>query len=299
MKKINYIIVTLLLLIFALVLITGCGEDATPSLFDPNKASGPTPVLTKVLPLDSTLSGVGVITLEGQNFSPNKAENLVFFNQTRVEVLSATATQLTVRPPDLPGVVTIKVAVHQAELFSNTVSYILKTSVSNLYSFLPTQQPYAITSDAVGDIFISMVEADKGTGIKKITPDGVWSDWAPKGGETFWSGLKMGPANTIYAVRQVRAVFQTSAGVISSTFTSVTNTSAKLLDLDYDAATNMWVGGNSPELYRIKADKSVKAFPFVAVVRAMRVFNNYLYVAAEKESQTKIYRFPIVAEDLG
>ncbi len=298
MNKMIYRINCLLVLILVIALFSGCGEEPTKSLFDPDAPTGATPVISQVVPADSTLSGIGQMIIKGQNFSSVPTENFVFFNDTRAEVLSATSTELTIKTPILVGDTNMKIAVHQAELFSNIIKYRLLETVGNLVSFTEAQIPYAITCDASGNVYLSLVESNAGRGVQKVTPDGTMGDYAPKGGETFWAALKVGPNGIIYGVRQVRAIFQiASEGAAPTTWTVIPTTTVKLADIDFDSELNMWAVGNNQEIFRIKPDKTINGFPFVGDVRSVRIFNNYVYLAGGRESVEKIWRLQIISAD--
>ena len=101
MNRIFYRINSLLVLILFIALFSNCGEDPTPSLFDPDAPQGATPQIAEIIPAGSTLSGIGQVTIKGQNFSTVPAENFVFFNDVRAEVVSASTTELTVKTPIL------------------------------------------------------------------------------------------------------------------------------------------------------------------------------------------------------
>ncbi len=298
MNKMVYRINNLLVLILFIALFSNCGEDSTPSLFDPDAPQGATPQIAEVIPAGSTLSGIGQVTIKGQNFSSVPTENFVFFNDIRAEILSTSSTELTVKTPILVGEVDLKIAVHKAELFSNIVKYTLLETVGEPVSFTETQAPWAITCDASENIYLSLVDGNAGQGVKKVTLDGEMSDYAPKGGETYWAALKFGPNGILFGVRGVRAIFQIVAeGSAPATWAVIPTTTVKLADIDFDSELNMWAVGNNQEIFRIKPDKDIKGFPFVGDVRSVRIFNNYVYLAGERESSEKIWRLPIISAD--
>lgn len=299
MKKVSCVITILLLCAVIAVFMMHCAEEVSPSLFDPDATGRPQPVITGIVPQDSALAVVTNLTITGSNFSSALEENFIYFNSTPGEILTASATQLVVKPPYLVSdSVKIKIAVHGAELFSEIALYKLKDPAPELTTFAAEQVPWYIGADADGNIFTSIVTSGIGQGIKKITPGGVLSDYAPRGAELYWYSIKMGPAGILYCVRGVRAIFQIPAGGgAAATWVAITPTTVKLADLDFDKDLNCWAVGNNTEIYRVKPDKTVNGFPFDADVKSVRIYDDYVYLAANKDTAFHIYRFQILPGD--
>lgn len=280
-------------------LTASCTKDPEPSLYDPNYSSGQAPIISSVTPDPSlgALAGVTEITINGSNFSQNADDIMVSFSGTIADILSSSETQIKVKAPNLVSdSVELKISVHGAIDFSNIVTYKLIPAVSELYAFQDFEIPYALTTDSDGNVYTSLVSSNAGKGIMKITPDGEISNWAPKGGETFFLSMKMGANNSIYAVRTVRAVFIITEGNAAATFATVP-VGVTLNDLDIDANLNIWTGGDNDAIYMINQAKEYKAFPFVGNVKSLRVFNNDLFAAAIVDSAYGIYKFPIINND--
>lgn len=285
MKKIitDYLIF-LLLVSLTILFFNGCSDEPTPSLYDPNLTSGAQPVITSVNPPGSALAGVSEITITGNNFSPVKEYNFVFFNSSKATVLEASTTMLKVLAPKVVSdTVIIKIAVHGAELFSENFMYQLKPSVAEYYAFDATlgQKPYGITLDANENLYVSLI----GLNVSKITPDKVMSLWAPKGTETQWNSMQYGPSNTIYAAKLLRGVWKINEGVAPTNVPWVAApTGASIFDMDFDNNHNIWAVGSNTTLANnsivlMKQDATLKSFIFPHRLRAVRYFNGKLYFA--------------------
>ncbi len=290
----------ILLILAMLFMLAGCEENKYPdSLYNPNATFNASAEITAVDPPNLGLAGVTVITLTGKNFSPVLNENIVFFDAVKGTLLEGSETRLVVRAPiytsDSCG---IRVSVQGALLFSNKWKYKLEPAQTPLAAFTTAEQPWAITADAAGNVYTSLVVSNAGVGIKKITPEGVMGDYSPKGGETKYSAMKMGPGGVIYAVRIAKAIFTIPAAG-EKPVTWVTAGLGTIYDLDFDANKNIWGVGNNTDIYRVKQDKSVAKFPFTADLRSVRVFNGHVYVAGKKDGAEKIWRFPLNGEELG
>ncbi|MDZ7267052.1 MAG: IPT/TIG domain-containing protein [candidate division KSB1 bacterium] len=280
----------------------GCEEEPTPSLFDPNYVSRPAPVITSVTPPD-TFAGIGIVTINGQNFSPVKEENLVYFDATVATVLEASATQLRVRAPNLPrDNIKLRIAVLHADKFSNTVSYRLLEAVSEVKVFDKAEVPWSVTFDAQGNAYVSFVNnnVSSQSGVAKFTPEGTRSSFSPKptGTPTRYTSLKVGPGGFLYGLTLERRIIQIpAAGGNPTNWVVLPTTTTRLYDMDFDREGNLWLAGNNPEIYRVRQDKNVRSFPFVANVRSVRVFNDHLYLAGNRDGAEKVWRFAIVSAD--
>ncbi|MDZ7288572.1 MAG: IPT/TIG domain-containing protein [candidate division KSB1 bacterium] len=284
-----------------LVVVVSCRNDYPPSLYNPNEPTGTAPVITSISPTDGALAGVSVVTITGSNFSAKKEENFVWFNNLQAQVLEASVTQLKVKAPVLVGdSIKVKVAVHKVALFSNIMLYKLEPAVAELVKFVAADEPWGIACDAEGNVYASLVSYNVGVGVKKITPAGVISDYAPKGTELKYSALKMGPNGVLYAARIQRVIFQIPAGG-GPPAVFVSTGLGTIYDLDFDSAKNIWAGGSNDFIYRVKPDKSVKSFPFKANVRSVRVFKDggteYVYLAGNRDGLEKVWRLPIISAD--
>lgn len=283
-----------------MLLVLGCDTEGT-TLYDEGRTAKPDPVLSRIEPDGQAFAAVDVLTLTGQNFAPAVAENFVYFEDQRGTVLEASATQLKVLPPNLVGeALTVRVSVLGAASFSNPVAYRLDAPAESFGTIATGEEPFGLTTDAEGNLYISLFTNGVSSGIKKLAPDGSRSDFITS---TFkWDGLRWGPDGLFYGVRSVRAIFRYPAtgGTTAETWVVLPDNALRLLALDFDAAGNLWAAGAGSNLYRIGPDKTVTAFPFVATVRALKVWNGFLYVAAQQDGVYGVFRFPLTGtNDLG
>ncbi|HSQ77202.1 MAG TPA: IPT/TIG domain-containing protein [Bacteroidota bacterium] len=291
------------LLLVAVVFLSGCKEDPPISIYDDtslNVASKPQPIVSSIAPPGGGLAGITQITLTGANFSPVKEENTVYFDAARATVLQASATQLIVTAPLLAkDSIAVRVSVFGAELFSPVLRYTLETAVEEFGKIATFEEPWASATDAAGNLYVSMIVSGVGGGIKKFAPDGSRTDFAPAASITKFSGMKVGPGGDLYAVRIIRAIYQIpAAGGSPVAWMQIPNTS--LYDLDFDQDGNIWTGGTgNGNIFRVKPDKSYKAFPFNADVRTIRFFGGYVYAGGRTfpDSAEKVVRFRYISAD--
>ncbi len=276
---------------------SGCKNDITPSLYDKAVTAAPSPQITSVSPSSGTLAGVSVFTITGKNFSATKEYNTVYFDAVPGTIISNTATQIVVKAaPLVKDSIRLRVQVTGALSFSNTIFVSLAAAVTEFGSLDKTEEPFGMACDTAGNLYCSIIKNFNGDGIRKFDLAGTSSQFITANSVTYWSALKMGPGGLVYAVRNVRAMYTIAQGGVPTLWAA--QTGATFYDLDFDKLGNVWTGGNGTLIYKIKvSDKTVKSFPFVGNIRSVRVYNDYVYVAAKVDSSEGIYRFKIVSAD--
>lgn len=312
---------SLFLTVIALfMLYVGCEKDASPSIYNPGKVDGAAPVVNSVAPADSAQGGVDTLIISGSNFSTVAAENLVYVNTTQAIIYQSSKTQLFAKAPraEVGDSAFIRIAVQGAQKFSNGVYYkILPAIVDYGEETEPkllgaNEFVKAITTDISGNVYVSItltgVTVSSDLGIKKISPDGTVTSFAPAAaGVSAVEPLKMGPNGSLYTIRGLkRRIFRynpagTDAGTAWHTFAS----GIEIEDFDFTPNKTLWAAGsnsniNNASIYAVLPtlpNPTVKTFPFPARVNSVRVYENYLYMSAQKDSAWGIWRAPLLPND--
>jgi hypothetical protein len=282
-----------------LAFISGCQDYPTP-IYNPNLPGKPQPVIISVLPVEGTSAGVGDITIIGKYFSPIPEENLVYFNQTKVSVLSATETQLKLKAPNIVSdSVMIKIAVQGAELFSTPVVYYKLLSLVYEFGGITADFPYGIDMDFQGDMYVSLIP----NRFVKISPsnDQVNVDFATLT-FSYAPGLKVGPDGALYLTRPpgftAKNIYRIpKEGGSAAIYVAL---GGKMWDLDFDKDGNLWTGGDYTDIFKLKPDKSFISYPFNAVITSLRIYNEYVYIAGKRgDTSNFIWRLKINGDQLG
>lgn len=281
-----------------LFILSGCKEEKGNTVFDLVTPGKPQPVIDSLSPVGKALAAADDITLYGKNFSTSTSENYVYFNGKAAKVVKASATKLVVNSAVDTGDVAVKVSIAGAELFSAALPYRLDIALETFGNFTPPATGVAATTpDATGNLYCNFLGAGVDIGIYVLSPNGTKRLFAPNQKITFWSSLKLGPGGTLYSARGASAVFK--FGLTDSVSAPWVTGIGTIKDIDFDQNKYLWAGGNSTRLNCIKQDKSVTLIPFTGTVRALRVFGNYLYFSALKDSAEKIFRATINNDTLG
>ncbi|HAP34865.1 MAG TPA: hypothetical protein DCQ28_02575 [Bacteroidetes bacterium] len=303
-------------IVFSLGLI-GCKDDPAPSIYNSSVGNGSTPVINSINPTDSAQGGVDTLIITGSNFSTVTAENLVYVNTTNATIYQSSGTQLSVKVPraEVGDSALIRIAVQGAQKFSNGIYYkILPAIVDYGEETTPKllgaiEFAKAVTTDILGNVYVSITltttTGSTDLGVKKITPDGVVTTFAPKAtGVSEVLPLKMGPNGSLYTVRSSRRIFRyNSAGSDAGTaWITLTPASVSIADMDFSENKTLWAAGSNTTIanatvYAILPTATVKTFPFPARVNSVRVYNNYLYMSAQKDSAWGIWRAPLLPND--
>jgi len=273
-----------LVLLLGLIILSGC-EYHVPTVWQPNKRGVPDPVVSSIEP-SAAYAGVNQIKLIGKNFSPIPEENVVYFNTTKVPVVSADSSELRLLAPFVIGdSVTIKVVVSGAYLIGKYSPYKV-VAVSTDYGKLGFVN--SITVDAEENLY-----ANIGNSVLKLAPSGEKTGYAtltfPKA-----SCMRMGPGGYLYLQEYNSYVLYSVApgGGSAEQFIRV---SKKLKYFDFDKYGNIYAGGRKSGLFVIHPDTTAtKTDEYKKEsINSIRVFDGYVYVALDKKG---IYRNQILAD---
>ncbi|MDT3697323.1 MAG: IPT/TIG domain-containing protein [Ignavibacterium sp.] len=287
------------LIILTALFLSACSEDPYSGLDELIDLPTTPPSIDSIEPSNGGLAGITVLTINGSNFSSDPAKNMVYFNGVKGEILTATSTQLKVRPPNvISDSVQVKASVFKVEDFSNIMFYKLAPAAVEIFKFDPANNgtPYALTVDANENVYTSVAK-QIGAGIFKLDPQGNLSLWAPNGAESFFSSLTFGPSSVIYGARRVRAIFQASEGIPSTIYVNLTPSGGgNANDSDFDQNLNLWVGANG-NILSITPAKVVQAFPFDGNINAIKIFNGAIYAVATSNNQQILWKVPVISAD--
>jgi len=280
------------------VIFASCEQDYPSSLYDSDYTGNPAPVIESVDPPDSSLAGVGIITLSGNNFSPVKHENMVYIGSKSSKILEASETRLMVQAPNEIGdSLLLRAAVAGAIKPSNEKYYVLEPAVEKHGDISENQTPWAVATDSDGNVYVSVSRNGSSDGVQKITEDGTLEEYVPPRIPRY-DGMKFGPDDHLYLVRGLRLIARVPPGGGTEENWLPLRTGIRLVDLDFDEYGYLWAVGNNDVIVRVQiSDEEVEEFAFDANSKSVRYFDGHLYVSAVTQKddthQSNIWRFHI------
>jgi len=277
-------------LIAVIILVNGCENDYPDSLWDPNYERKPDPQISNVEPEQNAFAGIDEIRIIGQNFSTVIEENQVHFNGVLAEILSTSATELVVKAPNVVSdSILVQVSVRGAVLFGEYFPYPLQSAIFMVGDFDKNDDAYAIEyNPADSSLYLSLLKDNKGVGniIVRVTPDNERHNYS----RTFLdkaSAMRFGPDGSLFYVNAVQVLLRIPPGgedpaTAGQIFAILPNS---VSDLDFDSNNNIYCGGTGKAIYRVKSDDAANiTTPAVydsINIRAVRVYDGYLYVAGK------------------
>jgi hypothetical protein len=268
-------------IVIALIFLISCENEYPDSLWDPNYNSKPTPVIASIDPPDFTFSGISVITLNGQNFSPTLADNQVFFNGRPGTVQSASATQLQVKVPVLVADnITIAVRVAGAYLYGYFSPYRMINASVKYAKVDAFVNGFGLEVDNEERIYF--LDGATRNIISIAHPDSDLVVYGAAGAPLLCTGMRFGPDGALYHLRNNRSLYSIPAGggqreLFGNIFAN------NVADLDFAANGVLFAGGTGGNIFSVDiTDKSVHTVADYTGYRisALRVYNGDLYVAA-------------------
>lgn len=286
-----------------MLIVGACDTGPAASLYEGDPTFSPDPTITSVAPPVSALAGVEEVTITGSNFSTVPSENLVYFDETRVPVISASATQLVVVPPPTPSDnVSLRISVVGAENFSNAISYKLDPAAVTIGAIQSFEELFGIATDPMGNVYASMFVNNVAAGIKVFSPDGTRSDFTSSSFK--WDGIQYADDGALIAVRNLRAIFRLPEGAPQETWAVISDAAVKLVALDFDASGNLWVGGsrtdaNQPvSLFKVDPAMQITEYPLTDFantiqITALTIGDGKLYASIRDTDVVDIWTFDI------
>tara|TARA_R110001599_G_scaffold184627_2_gene378354 strand:+ start:74979 stop:76265 length:1287 start_codon:yes stop_codon:yes gene_type:complete len=302
------------------LIFSNCGDGN--SIFDPEfELSAERPVVTNISPDPSYLAGVDSVIVTGQNFSDDPEEVVINFGGSSGVILSATPTELIVRPGTIHGTdLSVQVGVRDAEFLSESYAYTLRQP-QGFYpgtdvSFAPTT-PVGVDGD--NNVY-TIIDRNGVIRYTKIAPDGtITRDLVKYPGEprpdpndsrpyptdstmrfTEYSDLEIGQNNDLFLSQQsIRAIFTKTFGddKRESVWSASSSANLKINDMIFDDNGFLWaVGFDSDQIHRFDASSRAETtFPFTGQFSAVAYFknNNELYVGGDINGSQQVWKFPI------
>lgn len=304
----------------AALLFNAC--DNNNSVFDPDfKLPGTTPEIDLITPDPSYLAGVDSVIVKGKNFSSNAEELTINFGGAPGVILSASETELIVRPGVKHGQdLDVKVSKRGAEFFSDVYKYTLRQPMGFYPGTDISSSPLIpVAVDGNNNIY-TMVNRNGVIRYTKVAPDGtITRDMVRFPGEprpdpsdtrpfptdstmrfTSYSDIEIGPNDEMFLSQGgIRAIFRKTFGddKREGVWAASSSSNLKIQDMVFDSNGYLWVVGlDSDQIHRFTvSNKSESKIPFTGNFTAVAFYdnNNELYVAGDIGGMNQIWKFTI------
>lgn len=308
-------------LLLAVILLgaQACSDNDATTIWDPS-AEPPVsvvPQITSINPPDGYLAGVDAITVSGTGFPTNVNDVTIYFSSEEDRgikglILSASATELVVRPPQLIGEdLDVVISVAGTERLSNTFKYSLAAPQLPGYKTFndKADEPLNIAIGPDNTLFVALTTGGNAQGILKVdlnseaqaaTPYILannrfrWDDIGFAGGE-------------LYMALGLRAVFRGTDGAREAAHFIMPNP-FNFVGFDVDDSGNMWLVGDNthivrhvPQTARVNISNvaslpdNTKIYEFAADASAIFYFEDKLYVVGNDGEAAKIWALDLDA----
>lgn len=313
---------TLLSLLVAVLFLSSCTEDSN-IIFDPDWQGDIDPELSQVNPDSRAYAGIGSVTpsglepviIMGDNFGTDESNILVYFGQSRAEVLQLNNDQIHVVPPNDPGENRrIRVVKLSAEKYAEyptdpDIHYELRSIFTPFPGFESADTPRAVTTGLNGELFTMNVLSNINNGVITMDLEGERQQVSAKNEDWVYSRIQHGPDGNIYAVRggAVGVIYRfdpaeglamgEDEGVVPIAFVRLPRGFGGVQDVEFDENGYLWSCGNG-NLLRVDVETGAfEQYPLEGDIRTLRAHDGYLYAGIIRSDQSGVWRIPIMSDN--
>ncbi|MCB9209056.1 MAG: IPT/TIG domain-containing protein [Ignavibacteriales bacterium] len=280
------------LLVFLLFSLYSCSYEGPNEIFDPNDTGSETPVITSIEPSDLALARYTQVKITGQNFASgldSNSRNLVYFNNEKGTVVSESATEIIVIPPDISGEsITIKISVPGALTFAEYENYRVELISNKSDAFLPIDLVQAIAVDSDENLYAGIRNGN--TMYFYVVEPGKDKIEFATARIPVIEDMKIGPNKDIYFVPGNRDLYKIPSG--SNEAAAFIRLPKNVKYFDFDQNKNIYIGGSKTGMFRIATtDSSVtEVGSFTDFdLKSIRVFDGYVYYSANYSGTVGTY----------
>ncbi len=254
---------------------------------DPNPTGQPAPTLSEIDPQEGYLKQT--VTIKGSGFNTVPEYNFVAFDKKEATVLSATATELEVKTPNIADTtIKVKAAVKGSEYWSNFLDFTFKSVLQVISEEI--NWPMGVEADDQGNVYVGSATDEV---IYKFDSDGNKSVFAevPVSGSIGW-----GPGGYLYVAQswENKIVRVSSDGQTIEDYLTDIDTP---VDFDWDSNGTMYICAND-EGFKMYDGASITHLSDIGGgSKSCRVYEDAVYLTNIWDGQ--IMKFPITDGGVG
>lgn len=297
--------VTLFFISIFIIINYACNPDDSPAIYDPTEVGANKPIIKSITPKDFALAAYDTVVITGENFSPytdSLKGNMVYFytdpkQKLSGKIITATTNEIRVIPPNIGGRnVYIVVVVPNAYETATYGPYELKY-INEKIKGTADEVVKVITIDNNENVYEQTYPLSGNGSVYKITPEGEKALYADlpfsQAGD-----MKFGSDGSLYIQWNNNTNFYRipPSGGVPELFMKFPK---RMKYFDFGPNNTIYAGGAksfSAGIYLtdINMKEPVQVGDYTSVdIRAVSVFNGYLYVADPGSGGKGIYRSKI------
>jgi len=295
--KINKLIGGILIGIgsFLILLLSGCEYKGPNSSWD--ELEKREKIMVEIERVEPEQAGAASeLTIIGTNFSTNSEENWVYIENVRCVVKSCTDASIVIYRPNVVGnSLTIKVSVLNAINVATFSPYKMEAVVEDFGNFAGADAILATTVDQNENVYLAMNNTD----VIRLKSDGSRdTEFLGTTDYSLWTDMKVSSDGYLYLARSNNIIYRLpKEGGSTEEYVKFTSRNDRVNSIDFDENDNLF-GGGRKTLVVIRPDGSYEKLGYYSDydIASVRVYNNYVYVAAENSS-TGIWRHQILDQN--
>lgn len=299
--------------------IQACSDNEATTIWDPSVEPPITeaPQIISIDPPGGYLAGVDAITVTGTGFSSTIENQTIYFSGesdrgVKGLILSASTTELVVRPPQLIGEdLEVVISRQGTERLSNIFNYSLAPPILPGYRTFndKADEPLNIAIGPNNTLFVALTSGGNPQGIVKVDLNSVEQSATPyilPNNRFRWDDIGFA-GGELYMALGLRAVFRGIEGGREGAHFIMPNP-FNFVGFDVDNSGNMWLVGDNTHIVRHTPQEArvnisnvanlpdhTKIYEFAADASAVFYFENKLYVAGNDGEAAKIWTLDLDA----
>ncbi|MBT3254317.1 MAG: IPT/TIG domain-containing protein [Candidatus Marinimicrobia bacterium] len=277
-----------ILAIIVVLFIASCEEYPEIDLVTyEDQVSGDAPIITDISPpAEIAFAAYTIVTINGQNFSPDSGGNAVYFSGARAQIQSESETQIVVVAPDITGE-DLEISVVVAGALEIVAAPYSLANLSIEYGGIGNAEKtrcFAIDSDE--NLYIMLDDRT----VLKITETGERINYGTTSAFPSAGEMRVGPGGALYIQRtSQRIIYRIPPGGGDAeefiTFPeTVAGNTVRLTSFDIDEYGNIYSGGVGGGLVVSNVNGNnygVEQYLDGVKIKSVRIFDGFVYLGCE------------------
>jgi hypothetical protein len=270
------------------LLVLGCEEYPEIDLVNyDDQPTASEPLITNVdPPIGSAFAAYTLVTITGQNFSPDSGGNRVYFSGTQAQIQSESTIELVVLAPEITGDdLDISIVVDGALEIAST-PYSLDNLSLEYGGFGNAEKSRCIAMDSDENLFAMLDDRT----VIKVTPSGERINYGTTSAFPSAGEMRVGPGGALYIQRtSQRIIYRIPPGGGDAeeyiTFPeSVGGQNVRLTSFDFDEHGNIYAGGIGGGLVASNVNGNsygLDQYLDGVKIKSVRVYSGFVYLGRE------------------